>query len=69
MSREPMRRAASDAAVEVFRADPTVAVVLAEISADLFEPAFRHDPRRAINVGIMEQSMVGVAAGLAAPPG
>jgi transketolase len=65
MAREPMRRAAAEAAVEVFRADPTVAVVLAEISTDLFEPAFRHDPRRAANVGIMEQSLVGVAAGFA----
>ncbi len=65
MSREPMRRAASEAAVEIFQEDPRVAVVLAEISTDLFEPAFRHDPRRAVNVGIMEQSMVGVAAGFA----
>jgi transketolase len=65
MAREPMRRAAAEAVVEVFRADPTVAVVLAEISTDLFEPAFRHDPQRAVNVGIMEQSLVGVAAGFA----
>jgi transketolase len=65
MAREPMRRAAAEAAVELFREDPRVAVVLAEISTDLFEPAFRHDPRRAVNVGIMEQSMVGVAAGFA----
>ena len=65
MSREPMRAAACDAAVERFLADDRTAVVLAEISTDLFEPAFRHDPRRAINVGIMEQTMVGVAAGFA----
>lgn len=65
MSREPMRRAAAEAVVELFREDPRVAIVLAEISTDLFEPAFRHDPRRAVNVGIMEQTMVGVAAGFA----
>jgi transketolase len=65
MSREPMRAAACEAAVERFLADERTAVVLAEISTDLFEPAFRHDPRRAINVGIMEQTMVGVAAGFA----
>jgi transketolase len=65
MSREPMRRAAAEAAVDLFLEDPRVAVVLAEISTDLFDPAFRHDPRRAVNVGIMEQTMVGVAAGFA----
>jgi transketolase len=65
MSREPMRRAACEAVVELFRTDPSVAIVLAEISTDLFEPVFRHDPRRAVNVGIMEQAMVGVAAGFA----
>jgi transketolase len=65
MAGEPMRRAAAEAVVELFQEDPRVAIVLAEISTDLFEPAFRHDPRRAVNVGIMEQSMVGVAAGFA----
>ena len=42
-----------------------MAVVLAEISVDRFEPVFTHDPARAVNVGIMEQTMVGVAAGYA----
>jgi transketolase len=63
--REAMRIAASEAVVELFHEDPRVAVVLAEISTDLFEPAFRHDPSRAVNAGIMEQSMVGIAAGFA----
>jgi transketolase len=63
--REPMRRAACEAAVELFLEDDSVAIVLAEISVDLFEPAFAHSPERAINVGIMEQTMVGVAAGFA----
>jgi transketolase len=60
-----MRAHAAATVCRLFEDDPTVAVVLAEISADRFEPAFRHDPRRAINVGIMEQTMVGVAAGFA----
>lgn len=64
-AREPMRRAAAEAVVELFREDERTAIVLAEISTDLFAPAFAHDPRRAVNVGIMEQTMVGVAAGFA----
>jgi transketolase len=65
MPREPMRVAACQAVIELFHEDPRVAVVLAEISTDLFAPAFAHDPRRAVDVGIMEQTMVGVAAGFA----
>jgi len=42
-----------------------VAVVLAEISLERFAPVFARDPARAVNVGIMEQTMVGVAAGYA----
>jgi transketolase len=60
-----MRQQAAAAIVERFRADTSIALVLAEISVDLFAPALRHDPRRAVNVGIMEQTMVGVAAGFA----
>ena len=61
----PMRQAVAGAVVDRFRDDPSLAIVIAEISADLFAPAIRHDPARAINVGIMEQTMVGVAAGFA----
>ena len=60
-----MRTSAADTVWELFEADPRVAVVLAEISVERFAPAFVHDPRRAVNVGIMEQTMVGVAAGFA----
>lgn len=42
-----------------------VVLVLAEISASGFREAARRHPRRVINVGIREQAMVGVAAGLA----
>lgn len=65
MTREAMRRAACEAVTDVFVADERVAVVLAEISTTLFDRAFEHDPRRIVNVGIMEQAMVGVAAGFA----
>jgi transketolase len=60
-----MRAQAIDTVAELFEDDPRVAVVLAEISADRFKPVFAHDPARAVNVGIMEQTMVGVAAGYA----
>ncbi|MGW1677473.1 transketolase family protein [Saccharopolyspora sp. NPDC002376] len=50
---------------EALDADPRVAVVLAEISADRFTEAAQRHPRRVLNVGIREQAMVGVAGGLA----
>jgi len=53
------------AVVDVFQRDDDVALVMADISLDYLRPAVAHDPRRAINVGIMEQSAVGVAAGFA----
>ena len=45
--------------------DPLAAVVLAEISADLFGKAAARHPERVLNVGIREQLMVSVAGGLA----
>jgi transketolase len=60
-----MRAQAIDTVANLFERDPRVAVVLAEISLERFAPVFAHDPARAVNVGIMEQTMVGVAAGYA----
>jgi transketolase len=60
-----MRAQAIDTIADLFEHDPRVAVVLAEISVDRFAPVFAHDSSRAVNVGIMEQTMVGVAAGYA----
>ena len=60
-----MREQMALTTTELFREDPRVAIVLAEISTDYFRDAFVHDPARAVNVGIMEQTMVGVAAGFA----
>lgn len=45
--------------------DPRAAVVLADISAGLFEQAAARHPGRVLNVGIREQLMVSVAGGLA----
>jgi transketolase len=60
-----MREAAMSTVVDVFRRDENVAVIMADISLEYLRPAVEHDPRRAINVGIMEQSAIGVAAGFA----
>lgn len=60
-----MREAATSTIVDLFRRDERVAVVMADISLEQLRPAVEHDPRRAINVGIMEQSAIGVAAGFA----
>ncbi len=60
-----MREQAAATIVDLFRRDERVAIVTADISLDQLRPAMRHDPRRAVNVGIMEQTAVGVAAGFA----
>jgi transketolase len=61
----PMRQAFATTATDLLVEDPRVALVLAEISGSLFRTAGRHDPLRFVNVGIAEQTMVGVAAGFA----
>jgi len=45
--------------------DPRTALVLADISTAVFEPARHRHPDRVFNVGIREQLMAGVAGGLA----
>jgi transketolase len=52
-------------ATDLLERDPQTAIVLAEISTDRFARALRLAPERAINVGIMEQTLIGVAAGFA----
>jgi transketolase len=60
-----MRTQLALTASDLVEIDPLVAVVLAEISVDRFARAMRAAPDRVINVGIMEQALVGVGAGFA----
>jgi transketolase len=50
---------------DLFEQDDRLALLLAEITRPPFEPLFRRYPRRTVNVGIMEQTLIGVAAGMA----
>jgi transketolase len=60
-----MREAFAATATDLLETDDRVAIVVADISVTLLARAIRHDPLRAVNVGIAEQTMVGVAAGFA----
>ena len=60
-----MRRAFAQTASDLVANDERVAVVLAEISTEYLESSMRRHPDRVVNIGIMEQAMVGVAAGFA----
>lgn len=60
-----MREQAAETAADLLDEDPRVALILAEISTGQFGRALDAHPDRAVNVGIMEQTMVGVAAGFA----
>jgi hypothetical protein len=60
-----MRIEFASAASDLLDEDPLAAVVLAEISADLFAKAAARHPERVLNVGIREQLMVSVGGGLA----
>ena len=60
-----MRERFVKVASEALESNQRVAVVLAGISVDAFGPAKARHPDRVLNVGIREQAMIGVAAGLA----
>ena len=60
-----MRETFVHTVTELMDGDPRIAVVLADISRDLFAPAVARHPDRVINVGIREQLLVSVAGGLA----
>ena len=60
-----MRTVFAEAASALLDEDPLAAVVLAEISVDMFGKAMARHPDRVLNVGIREQLMVSVGGGLA----
>jgi transketolase len=60
-----MRTVFADTASALLDEDPLTAVVLAEISVDMFGKAAARHPDRVLNVGIREQLMVSVGGGLA----
>jgi transketolase len=65
MSTATMRARFADVTSELLDADGRLAVVLADISTELFRTARRRHPDRVVNVGIREQLLIGVAGGLA----
>lgn len=65
MSSLPMREQFAATASDLLEEDSSVAVVLADISAAMFAHAARRYPRRVVNVGIREQLLVNVGAGMA----
>jgi len=62
---DSMRERMAAVVSELIESDPKTALVLADISAAYFRDTLRQYPDRAINVGIMEQTMVSLAAGFA----
>nr|BBH85828.1 transketolase [Thermosporothrix sp. COM3] len=51
--------------LDILGRDPRTTVVLADISRDILTDVIERYPDRVINVGIMEQTMISAAAGLA----
>ncbi len=62
---DTMRERFTTVTTELLDADPRLAVVLADITADGFAAARRAHPDRVINLGIREQLLISVAGGLA----
>lgn len=62
---ESMRERFERVAADLLDNDPRLALVLAEIGGARLHRATRRNPGRAVNVGIREQLLIGVAAGMA----
>ncbi len=62
---ETMRERFAAVTSSLLAEQPRLAVVLADISADSFEPARKRYPDRVINLGIREQLLISVTGGLA----
>ena len=67
MTMDSMRQRFTSVTADALDDDPRLALVLADIGVDSFETAGVRDrhPERVVNVGIREQLMIGVAAGMA----
>lgn len=50
---------------KLFREDPRIVILLGDIGVHSLKPAFDFDKSRIYNLGIMEQSIIGTACGLA----
>jgi transketolase len=50
---------------DLFVHDQSLALLLADISTDLFKQLLHEYPERALNLGILEQTLISVAAGMA----
>ena len=61
---DTMRDRFARVASRLLDSDPRLAVVLADISEDLFEAAMRRHPDRVVNLGIREQLLISVAGGM-----
>ncbi|MGN6791695.1 MAG: transketolase family protein [Streptosporangiaceae bacterium] len=59
-----MRERFARVATGLLDSDPRLAVVLADISEDLFDTAAARHPDRVINLGIREQLLISVAGGM-----
>lgn len=60
-----MRQQFSKSVMDIMDKDERVIVLLGDIGVFAFKDVFEKYPKRIYNVGILEQSMVGMAAGLA----
>jgi transketolase len=60
-----MRDRMAQVVSDLIETDPRTALILADISARYFRDAMERFPDRVVNVGIMEQTAVSVAAGFA----
>jgi transketolase len=62
---DAMRDRMGEVVSDLIETDHDTALILADISSSYFRDALRRFPDRVINVGIMEQTLVSVAAGFA----
>lgn len=59
-----MRKQFPKTVLEIMDRDDRVVVLLGDIGMFAFQPVFEKYPKRIYNIGILEQTMVGMAAGL-----